>query len=75
MKDRYFFSSYLGDLKARETSDPTFFDVDLIKAVKTFQFRHGLSVDGVVGDQTVTALNISVQTRLHQIELNMERWR
>jgi murein L,D-transpeptidase YcbB/YkuD len=66
---------FLGDLKARETSDPTFFDVDLIKAVKTFQFRHGLSVDGVVGDQTVTALNISVQKRLHQIELNMERWR
>jgi len=66
---------FLGDLKATETSNPTFFDFDLIKAVKKFQFRHGLSVDGMVGDQTVAALNISVQTRLHQIELNMERWR
>ncbi|MFO7971637.1 MAG: L,D-transpeptidase family protein [Desulfobacterales bacterium] len=66
---------FLGDLKATKTSNPTFFDFDLIKAVKTFQFRHGLSVDGVVGDQTVAALNISVQTRLRQIELNIERWR
>jgi len=66
---------FLGDLKATETPDPGFFDFDLEKAVKTFQFRNGLSVDGVVGDQTVAALNISVQTRLRQIELNMERWR
>jgi len=66
---------FLGDLKATETPDPGFFDFDLEKTVKTFQFRNGLSVDGVVGDQTVAALNISVQTRLRQIELNMERWR
>jgi murein L,D-transpeptidase YcbB/YkuD len=66
---------FLEDLKSTKTANPTFFDFDLIKAVKTFQFRHGLSVDGVVGDQTVAALNISVQTRLRQIELNMERWR
>jgi murein L,D-transpeptidase YcbB/YkuD len=72
LRNRLIFS---GDLKSTETPNPSFFDVDLIKAVKTFQFRHGLSVDGMVGDQTVAALNISVQTRLRQIELNMERWR
>lgn len=66
---------FLGDLKAAETPNPTFFDVDLEKAVKSFQFRHGLSVDGMAGDQTVAAMNISDQTRLRQIELNMERWR
>ncbi|MBW2406110.1 MAG: L,D-transpeptidase family protein [Deltaproteobacteria bacterium] len=66
---------FLGDLKATETPNPTFFDHDLEKAVKLFQFRHGLSVDGIAGDQTVAAINIPVQTRLRQIEFNMERWR
>ena len=66
---------FLGDLKATVTPNPTFFDVDLETAIKTFQFRHGLSVDGIVGDQTVAAMNISTRTRLRQIELNMERWR
>jgi L,D-transpeptidase YcbB len=66
---------FLGDLKATETRDSTFFDHNLEKAVKRFQFRHGLSVDGIAGDQTVAAMNIPVQTRLRQIEFNMERWR
>jgi murein L,D-transpeptidase YcbB/YkuD len=66
---------FLGDLKATETQNPTFFDHDLEKAVKRFQFRHGLTVDGIAGDQTVATINVSVQTRLRQIEFNMERWR
>jgi murein L,D-transpeptidase YcbB/YkuD len=66
---------FLGDLKAEETQNPTFFDHDLENAVKRFQFRHGLSVDGLAGDETVAAMNVSVQTRLRQIEFNMERWR
>jgi L,D-transpeptidase YcbB len=66
---------FLGDLKATETQNPTFFDHDLEKAVKRFQFRHGLSVDGIAGDQTVAAMNVPVQTRLRQIEFNIERWR
>lgn len=66
---------FLGDLKATETPNPTFFDSDLEKAVKSFQFRHGLLVDGMAGRQTVTAMNISAQKRLRQIEINMERWR
>ena len=66
---------FLGDLKAMETPNPIFFDHNLEKAVKRFQFRHGLSVDGIAGRQTVAAMNIPVRKRLHQIELNMERWR
>jgi murein L,D-transpeptidase YcbB/YkuD len=66
---------FLGDLKATKTPNPTFFDVDLEKAVKRFQFRHGLTVDGLAGHQTVAALNIPVRKKLRQIELNMERWR
>ena len=66
---------FLGDLKAAETPNPTFFDRDLEKAVKQFQFRHGLLVDGIAGYRTIAAMNIPVQTRLRQIEFNMERWR
>ena len=66
---------FLGDLEATGTPNPNFFDHNLEKAVKRFQFRHGLSVDGIAGGQTVAALNIPVRKRLHQIELNMERWR
>jgi len=64
-----------GDLKPTKTPNPTFFDDDLEKAVKRFQFRHGLFVDGLAGHRTVAAVNIPVRTRLRQIELNMERWR
>ena len=66
---------FLGDLKATKTPNPTFFDDDLEKAVKRFQLRHGLTVDGLAGHQTVAALNIPVWKKLRQIELNMERWR
>lgn len=44
-------------------------------AVKRFQARNGLAVDGVVGRKTIAALNISAPARVAQIEANMERWR
>lgn len=48
---------------------------DLAEAVKNFQARHNLYVDGIVGEETLKALNIPVQTRITQIILNMERCR
>ena len=44
-------------------------------AVKRFQARNGLKVDGVVGGATIAALNIPASERLDQIKANMERWR
>lgn len=44
-------------------------------AVKRFQARNGLEVDGVVGRKTIAALNISAARRVAQIKANMERWR
>jgi len=46
-----------------------------IAALKRFQRRHGLKPDGVLGDETLAALNVPVAVRLRQIELNLERWR
>ena len=45
----------------------------LDKAVKTFQKRHGLLVDGIVGGGTRKALNISIDKKIHTIRLNIDR--
>lgn len=47
----------------------------LEQAVRDFQERHGLEADGVVGPQTLQALNEPVSEHLHQLELDLERWR
>lgn len=64
-----------GDLPQTLAADPERFDNVLRRAVQHFQQRHGLQVDGRVGEATLAALNVPVQARIHQIEANMERWR
>ena len=51
------------------------FDSYVDAAVRRFQIRHGISVDGVVREQTLTALNIPAQTRLNQLKTNLVRLR
>jgi len=63
-----------GDL-APENMDSAVFDTALEKAVKRFQQRHNLTPDGAVGKQTLAAMNVTVETRIDQIVLNMERYR
>jgi murein L,D-transpeptidase YcbB/YkuD len=64
-----------GDLEQANVENDTVFDGQLEEAVMHFQKRHGLNVDGIVGLGTLNALNVSVQERINQIEINMERWR
>lgn len=64
-----------GDLGAAPGPDDDIFDDMVEEAVRRFQRRHGMAVDGVVGPGTLAALNVPVERRLHQIELNLERWR
>jgi len=54
---------------------PASYDTALQDAVKRFQTRHGLAAAGLIGDETVAALNVPVDARIRQIELNLERWR
>jgi murein L,D-transpeptidase YcbB/YkuD len=51
------------------------YDAPLEAAVRSFQSRHGLVVDGIVGPATLGALNVPAAERLQQIGLNLERWR
>ena len=51
------------------------FDDQLEQAISKYQDNHGLKVDGIVGRDTIASLNISVEERVRQMELNMERLR
>lgn len=64
-----------GDLVVRKRMNKTVFDTNLEAAVKTFQIRHGLEADGIVGPETREALNVSAPERWRQVVLNLERWR
>ena len=50
------------------------FDRNLADAVKTFQIRHGLKADGVVGNATIAELNVPPEERVKEIRMNMARW-
>lgn len=63
-----------GDLDGAYLEGDTF-DSTLDQAVRKYQERNGLYVDGVVGKSTLESLNVPVGERVHQIELSMERWR
>jgi L,D-transpeptidase YcbB len=53
----------------------TVYGAGLQEAVKRFQRRHGLADDGVVSPFVTAEMNVPVEARIRQIELNMERWR
>lgn len=50
-------------------------DAPLVAAIGRFQARHGLEADGVLGRNTLAALNVPAALRVRQIELTLERWR
>jgi murein L,D-transpeptidase YcbB/YkuD len=47
----------------------------MVQAVMAFQTRHGLQDDGVLGDETLAALNVTPSDRLGQLKINLERFR
>lgn len=51
------------------------YDEPLVGAVKAFQRRHGLGVDGVLGKATLAALQVMPAARARQIELALARLR
>jgi murein L,D-transpeptidase YcbB/YkuD len=64
-----------GEMPAPADATIDLFDEAVEEAVKRFQLSHGLLDDGIVGARTLRALNVPVEKRVRQIELNLERWR
>jgi len=64
-----------GDLPAGSPVAGTTYTGALVAAVKSFQGRHVLEPDGVIGAGTIKALDVTLAQRAHQIELAMERMR
>jgi murein L,D-transpeptidase YcbB/YkuD len=50
-----------------------YFGSCLEKAVKRFQKRHNVKADGIVGRGTQKLLNISVDSKIHTVLLNLDR--
>ncbi len=51
------------------------YDDTLVSAIKAFQIQHGLIADGIIGKNTIRALNISLEWKIRQLRVNMERLR
>lgn len=49
--------------------------IRLSNAIKNFQYYHNLTEDGKVGKLTFKALQATKKDYVHQLEMNMERWR
>jgi murein L,D-transpeptidase YcbB/YkuD len=56
-------------------ADPELYDPALELAVKAFQKSHGLNNDGVIGKRTIEEMNVSAETRLKMVLLNLDRMR
>jgi murein L,D-transpeptidase YcbB/YkuD len=64
-----------GDLAGTASIESAIFDDELEQAVRHFQQRYGLEPDGVAGKNTLEAMNVSVEMRIDQIRVNLERIR
>lgn len=63
----------LGDLPVNDSTNR--FDAALDTALRSFQDRMGLKVDGILKQNVLDALNVPMQQRIQKVLLNMERLR
>ncbi len=66
-----------GDLPetAQKRNRKNIFEQLTSDALKSFQFRHGIEVDGWVGPSTLRELNHSTQDRINTLIINLDRLR
>jgi murein L,D-transpeptidase YcbB/YkuD len=68
----------VSDSSAKRLAQPgprAVYDARIADAVKEFQARHGIVVDGILGPGTLASLNVPVEYRVGQIIANLERYR
>ncbi|MGI9475610.1 MAG: L,D-transpeptidase family protein [Hyphomicrobiaceae bacterium] len=63
------------DLGNESDASSNVYDPGLVEAVKAFQKRHGIDIDGIIGPAVTRALNVSAEQRVDQIRVNLERAR
>ncbi|WP_230623712.1 L,D-transpeptidase family protein [Stutzerimonas stutzeri] len=74
LRQRLASDGYLVDVVATGALE-TRYSPPIEQALKAFQTRHGLQDDGVLGADTLAALNTSPSDRLNQLKINLERFR
>ena len=67
--------SELGYYKGTIDSSNYIYNKQIEQALKDFQKDHDLQIDGLLGNTTIKNLNFTKEDRLHQILINLERWR
>ena len=63
-----------GEIEA-DSAGRAIYQGDLAAALATFQRRHGIVVDSILGKGTLASLNLSAEYRVGQIMANLERYR
>lgn len=61
-----------GDL-AVSGGDPAVYDEFVFEGTRRFQSRNGLTPDGIIGPQTLSAMNVPVADRIKQLAINLKR--
>jgi L,D-transpeptidase YcbB len=51
------------------------YDTYVERAVRRFQARHGLTVDGIAREHTINAMNVPAAARVNQLKVNLMRLR
>ncbi len=80
LRERLVAEGYAGAGASSDTSqdgkNPAWvYDDNLVELVKSFQGRHGLEADGVIGGKTFGSLNKPVEDRINKLRLSLERGR
>lgn len=75
LRQRLASDGYLIDEPSSQPDPDIHYSEAVEQALKTFQARHALQDDGVLGTETLTALNITPSERLDQLKINLERFR
>ncbi len=60
---------------AKDAHSGDVYDGELVTALQRFQTRMGIEADGVIGPATLAQINTSVDERIRQVKLNLERRR
>ena len=63
------------DIRAATATTGALYDTELADALRRFQTRHGLDIDGIVGPQTLAALNVPAERRVAILAFNLRRLR